>query len=67
MLDVLGMEEVVTEARSPWQNAYAERLIGLASAATGRAATFHWWAMRQNIGRRRDPNAAAWWNERAAA
>ena len=27
-LDVLGIEEVVTAARSPWQNAYAERLIG---------------------------------------
>ncbi len=26
-IDVLGIEEVVT-ARSPWQNAYAERLIG---------------------------------------
>ncbi len=28
MLKVLGIEEVVTAARSPWQNAYAERLIG---------------------------------------
>ena len=28
MLKVLGVEEVVTAARSPWQNAYAERLIG---------------------------------------
>jgi putative transposase len=28
MVEVLGMEEVVTAARSPWQNAYAERLIG---------------------------------------
>ena len=27
-LEVLGIEEVVTTARSPWQNAYAERLIG---------------------------------------
>ena len=27
-LEVLGVEEVVTAARSPWQNAYAERLIG---------------------------------------
>jgi putative transposase len=27
-LEVLGAEEVVTAARSPWQNAYAERLIG---------------------------------------
>jgi putative transposase len=26
--EVLGVEEVVTAARSPWQNAYAERLIG---------------------------------------
>ena len=25
---MLGVEEVVTAARSPWQNAYAERLIG---------------------------------------
>src|SRR5690242_4077364 len=25
---VLGIEEVVTAARSPWQNPYAERLIG---------------------------------------
>jgi putative transposase len=28
VLKVLGIEEVVTAARSPWQNAYAERLIG---------------------------------------
>jgi transposase InsO family protein len=28
MAKVLGVEEVVTAARSPWQNAYAERLIG---------------------------------------
>jgi len=28
MLKVLGVEEVVTAARSPWQNSYAERLIG---------------------------------------
>ena len=28
ILEVLGVEEVVTAARSPWQNAYAERLIG---------------------------------------
>lgn len=27
-LEVLGIEEVVTAARSPWQNAFAERLIG---------------------------------------
>jgi putative transposase len=27
-VQVLGVEEVVTAARSPWQNAYAERLIG---------------------------------------
>jgi transposase InsO family protein len=27
-VDLLGMEEVVTAARSPWQNPYAERLIG---------------------------------------
>ncbi len=27
-LEVLGIEEVVTAARSPWQNPYAERLIG---------------------------------------
>jgi transposase InsO family protein len=27
-LEILGTEEVVTAARSPWQNAYAERLIG---------------------------------------
>jgi len=27
-VDLLGMEEVVTAARSPWQNLYAERLIG---------------------------------------
>ncbi len=26
-VDILGIEEVVTAARSPWQNAYAERLI----------------------------------------
>jgi len=26
--EVLGIEEVVTAARSPWQNPYAERLIG---------------------------------------
>ena len=31
MLKVLGVEEVVTAARSPWQNSYAERLIGRAS------------------------------------
>ena len=24
----IGIEEVITAARSPWQNAYAERLIG---------------------------------------
>jgi len=24
----MGIEEVITTARSPWQNAYAERLIG---------------------------------------
>jgi transposase InsO family protein len=24
----IGIEEVLTAARSPWQNAYAERLIG---------------------------------------
>ncbi len=28
-IEVLGIEEVVTAARSPWQNPYAERLIGL--------------------------------------
>jgi putative transposase len=28
MLEGLGVEEVVTAARSPWQNAYTERLIG---------------------------------------
>jgi len=28
VLELLGVEEVVTAARSPWQNAYAERLIG---------------------------------------
>jgi transposase InsO family protein len=28
VLEILGVEEVVTAARSPWQNAYAERLIG---------------------------------------
>jgi transposase InsO family protein len=28
VLNVLGIEEVVTAARSPWQNAYASRLIG---------------------------------------
>ena len=28
MVKVLGIEEVVTAARSPWQNPYAERLIG---------------------------------------
>ena len=28
MAKVLGVVEVVTAARSPWQNAYAERLIG---------------------------------------
>ena len=28
MVEVLGVEEVVTAASSPWQNAYAERLIG---------------------------------------
>ncbi len=27
-IEVLGIEEVVTAARSPWQNPYAERLIG---------------------------------------
>src|SRR6266496_840851 len=27
-LDILGIEEVITAARSPWQNPYAERLIG---------------------------------------
>jgi len=27
-LDMLGIEEVITAARSPWQNAFAERLIG---------------------------------------
>jgi transposase InsO family protein len=27
-IDVLGIEDVVTAARSPWQNPYAERLIG---------------------------------------
>jgi putative transposase len=24
----MGIEEVITTARSPWQNPYAERLIG---------------------------------------
>jgi transposase InsO family protein len=28
MVELLGIEEVVTAARSPWQNPYAERLIG---------------------------------------
>ncbi len=28
VVEVLGIEEVVTAARSPWQNPYAERLIG---------------------------------------
>jgi putative transposase len=28
MVEVLGMEEVVTAARSPWQNPYVERVIG---------------------------------------
>ncbi len=28
MLESLRVEEVVTAAGSPWQNAYAERLIG---------------------------------------
>ncbi len=28
VLEILGVEEIVTAARSPWQNAYAERLIG---------------------------------------
>ncbi len=28
VVEVLGVEQVVTAARSPWQNAYAERLIG---------------------------------------
>ena len=28
MLEILRVEEVVTAARSPWQNAYVERLIG---------------------------------------
>ncbi len=28
ILEILGVEEVVTAARSPWQNAYAEQLIG---------------------------------------
>jgi len=28
MLQILGVEEVVTAARSRWQKAYAERLIG---------------------------------------
>jgi transposase InsO family protein len=27
-LEVLGIEQVVTAARSPWQSAFAERLIG---------------------------------------
>jgi transposase InsO family protein len=27
-VELLGIEEVVTAARSPWQNPYAERLIG---------------------------------------
>jgi len=27
-LDVLGIEEVIAAARSPWQNAFAERLVG---------------------------------------
>ena len=27
-LQVMGIEEVVTAPRSPWQNAYAERVIG---------------------------------------
>ncbi len=27
-VEVLGIEDVVTAARSPWQNPYAERLIG---------------------------------------
>ena len=27
-IDLLGMEEVVMAARSPWQNPYVERLIG---------------------------------------
>ncbi len=28
VLEVIGVEEVVTAARSPWQNPYAERFIG---------------------------------------
>ena len=28
VLEILDVAEVVTAARSPWQNAYAERLIG---------------------------------------
>ena len=27
-MEILGIEEVVTAARSPWQNTFAERLIG---------------------------------------
>jgi putative transposase len=28
VIEVLGIDEVVTASRSPWQNPYAERLIG---------------------------------------
>jgi len=28
VIEKLGVEEVLTAARSPWQNPYAERLIG---------------------------------------
>jgi putative transposase len=34
-IEVLGIEEVVTAARSPWQNPYAERLIVASSGLPG--------------------------------
>ena len=38
----------------------SESWLGTSSTTTGLAATFHWWAMRRNPGRRKDPNSAGW-------
>jgi transposase InsO family protein len=45
MLEILGVEEVVTAARSPWQNAYAERLrytSGKSRSMSAEARHFPW-------------------------